>query len=122
MSNKGTLIFNISLDTTSTVEAEPTIGEIWDGIEIAPIEDFIPDDDCVHHWILPTSGKKYITGQCKLCQGKREFKNFFESVLNHHDPLIDNELNISALQDIEEPELEESYIKPLEEMVSLNPA
>ena len=121
---KGTLVFNISMDRKSNVstDTDTSLGIAWDGFDIAPIKTYECDPDCVHHFIIPTSGKDIVTGQCKKCDGRREFRNTFDSVLNHHDPAIDRELAISALQGIREDELEEHYVKPLNDMVSLNPS
>ena len=42
--------------------------------------------------------------------------------MNHHDPLIDRELSISALQNIKEDELEKDYVKPLNDMLDISPS
>ncbi len=123
---KGTLVFNISMASVETEQVtdnvDTPLSDAWEGFDIAPIKDYTPDPDCVHHWIIPTSGRDIVTGNCKKCEGRREFKNTFDSVLNHHDPLIDRELSISALQNIKEDELEENYIKPLNDMLDISPS
>jgi|TARA_R110000824_G_scaffold156873_13_gene330141 hypothetical protein len=119
---KGTLVFNISMAKTEQVSDNVGIplGDAWDSIMYADIKTYELDDDCVHHFLIPTSGKDIVTGECKKCEGRKEFKNTFESVLKHHDPMIDRELTISALQDIKEPDLEKHYVQPLKDMLEFD--
>ena len=121
---KGTLVFNIDMGHVGTGQVSDNVdtplGDIWDSIEIAPIKTHDLDPDCVHHFLIPTSGKDIVTGECKKCEGRKEFRNTFNSVLKYHVPEIDRELSISALQDIKENELEEHYVKPLNAMLDFD--
>ena len=121
---KGTLVFNIDMGHVGTGQVSDNVdtplGDIWDSIEIAPIKTHDLDPDCVHHFLIPTSGKDIVTGECKKCEGRKEFKNTFESVLKHHDSFIDRELAISALQNIKEGDLEKHYVKPLNDMLDFS--
>ena len=126
MENKGTLVFNISMTKTEAYHkaivsdnTTASLGSLWDGIVIdRTVKTYELDPDCVHHFIIPTSGKDIVTGECKKCEGRREFRNTFDSILRHHDPMIDRELSISALQNIKETELEKDYVKPLTDLLS----
>tara|TARA_B100000959_G_scaffold279937_1_gene340905 strand:- start:1018 stop:1437 length:420 start_codon:yes stop_codon:yes gene_type:complete len=119
---KGTLVFNISVDRTSEVSDDivSPLSDAWEGFDIAPIKTHELDENCTHHFIIPTSGKSIVTGECKKCEGRKEFKNTFESVLKHHIPEIDRELDISGLQNITEPDLEKNYVQPLKDMLDFN--
>ncbi len=121
---KGTMVFNISMADIQTEQVSDNVdtplSDAWEGFDIAPIKTHELDPDCVHHFLIPTSGKDIVTGECKKCEGRKEFKNTFESVLKHHDPMIDRELSISALQDIKEPDLEKNYVQPLKDMLDFD--
>ena len=121
---KGTLVFNITLGKAETKQVSDNVvtplSDAWEGFDIASIKTHELDPDCVHHFLIPTSGKDIVTGECKKCEGRKEFKNTFESVLKHHDPAIDRELSISALQDIKEPDLEKNYVQPLKDMLDFD--
>tara|TARA_B100000953_G_scaffold297270_1_gene291777 strand:- start:841 stop:1227 length:387 start_codon:yes stop_codon:yes gene_type:complete len=125
---KGTVVFNISMADVKTEQVsdnvDTSLGNAWEGFDfdIAPIKDYELDPDCVHHFLIPTSGKDIVTGECKKCEGRKEFKNTFESVLKHHDSFIDRELAISALQNIKEDDLEKHYVKPLNDMLDISPS
>ena len=121
---KGTMVFNISMASVETEQVSDDVvsplSDAWEGFDIAPIKDYELDPDCVHHFLIPTSGKDIVTGECKKCEGRKEFKNTFESVLKHHDSFIDRELAISALQNIKEGDLEKHYVKPLNDMLDFS--
>ena len=116
---KGTLVFNISVDRTSAVSNDAST-PLSVAFDIAPIKTYELDENCTHHFLIPTSGKDIVTGECKKCEGRKEFRNTFESVLKHHDPMIDRELSISALHDIKEPDLEKHYVTPLKDMLEFD--
>ena len=119
---KGTVVFNITVDRTNVVTDNTTsvLSDSWEGFDIAPFKTYELDPDCTHHFIIPTSARDLVTGECKKCEGRKEFKNTFESVLKHHVPEIDRELSISALQDIVEPDLEKNYVQPLKDMLEFD--
>ena len=118
---KGSLVFNISMGKAKTMQVSDNVDTpLSVAFDIAPIKTHELDPDCTHHFLIPTSGKDIVTGECKKCEGRKEFKNTFESVLKHHDPMIDRELSISALQDIKEPDLEKNYIQPLKDMLEFD--
>ena len=52
-----------------------TIEDVWESIPEQSLEEL--DSDCVHYFIIPT-GQREVIGQCKLCNGERWFKNFYE--------------------------------------------
>ena len=52
-----------------------TIESAWESIPEKSLEEL--DSDCVHYFTLPT-GQREVIGQCKLCQGERWFKNYYE--------------------------------------------
>ena len=59
-----------------------TIESVWESIPEKSLEEL--DSACVHYFILP-SGQREVIGQCKLCNGERWFKNYYEEQsFNHH--------------------------------------
>ena len=63
------------------VEEESTIEEIEEVVETASITTYtegltLPelDEDCTHHFVIPTRGVKTI-GMCRICGGGKKFNN-----------------------------------------------
>ena len=52
-----------------------TIEDVWDSIPEQSLKEL--GSDCVHYFIIPT-GQREVIGQCKLCNGERWFKNYFQ--------------------------------------------
>ena len=57
----------------NAINTEITLENVWDNIPEQSLVEL--DDDCVHHFTIPT-GAREVIGQCNKCNGERWFKNY----------------------------------------------
>ena len=66
---KGSLVFNISMGKAETMQVSDNVDTpLSVAFDIAPIKTHELDPDCTHHFLIPTSGKDIVTGECKKCE------------------------------------------------------
>jgi hypothetical protein len=59
------------------------IRQLSEDLDIALALASMPDDTCVHHWMIEPANGEYSTGECKKCGQLRSFTNRAISKYGH---------------------------------------